>query len=269
MRSLVRPFLARTLRLVLTCSMLSAPFASTANSRFISPDDWDPTKEGVGTNRYAYAQNDPINKSDPNGHQGIGHNGGPRLDPLDPDGDGDIEGFDRYPGVPDRMIPEVDPLGASLIGGGILGLGLLGAALSNPADALTKTQQDVIQGIENRIANTLNEKHYDAVRAELEGNVVATKPNGTPYDHITEVREARAGQIDAAKNIQTALGSPSLNPAARETLEQALSKASKSIDEATKALKGENTQTTHDKSSTRGDDKSSSESSSKSDKEYP
>ena len=24
--------------------------------------------EGVGTNRYAYAQNDPVNKSDPNGH---------------------------------------------------------------------------------------------------------------------------------------------------------------------------------------------------------
>lgn len=36
--------------------------------RFISPDDWDPTKPGVGTNRYAYAQNDPVNKSDPNGH---------------------------------------------------------------------------------------------------------------------------------------------------------------------------------------------------------
>jgi RHS repeat-associated protein len=36
--------------------------------RFISPDDWDPTLPGVGTNRYAYAGNDPINKSDPNGH---------------------------------------------------------------------------------------------------------------------------------------------------------------------------------------------------------
>ncbi|MER8615174.1 polymorphic toxin type 24 domain-containing protein, partial [Mesorhizobium sp. M1136] len=34
----------------------------------ISPDDWDPTKEGVGTNRYAYAQNDPVNKTDNNGH---------------------------------------------------------------------------------------------------------------------------------------------------------------------------------------------------------
>jgi hypothetical protein len=36
--------------------------------RFISPDDWDPTLPGVGTNRYAYAANDPVNKADPNGH---------------------------------------------------------------------------------------------------------------------------------------------------------------------------------------------------------
>lgn len=28
----------------------------------------DPTIAGVGTNRYAYADVDPINKSDPNGH---------------------------------------------------------------------------------------------------------------------------------------------------------------------------------------------------------
>jgi RHS repeat-associated protein len=36
--------------------------------RFISPDDWDPTLAGVGTNRYAYAGNDPVNKADANGH---------------------------------------------------------------------------------------------------------------------------------------------------------------------------------------------------------
>ena len=37
-------------------------------ARFLSPDTADPTLPGVGTNRYAYAQNDPINRSDPNGH---------------------------------------------------------------------------------------------------------------------------------------------------------------------------------------------------------
>jgi len=35
---------------------------------FISPDDWDPTIAGVGTNRYAYAEGDPVNNSDSNGH---------------------------------------------------------------------------------------------------------------------------------------------------------------------------------------------------------
>jgi hypothetical protein len=61
-------FLTRVLSLLLICSMLSVPFGSAANARFISPDTMDPTIEGVGTNRYAYAGNDPVNKSDPNGH---------------------------------------------------------------------------------------------------------------------------------------------------------------------------------------------------------
>ncbi len=36
--------------------------------RFLNPDTLDPTVPGVGTNRYAYAFNDPINGSDPSGH---------------------------------------------------------------------------------------------------------------------------------------------------------------------------------------------------------
>jgi Spy/CpxP family protein refolding chaperone len=36
--------------------------------RFLSPDTWDPILAGVDFNRYAYAGNDPINMSDPNGH---------------------------------------------------------------------------------------------------------------------------------------------------------------------------------------------------------
>ncbi len=47
---------------------LNARYLDPKLGRFISPDDWDPTLEGVGTNRYAYAENDPVNKSDPNGH---------------------------------------------------------------------------------------------------------------------------------------------------------------------------------------------------------
>ncbi len=53
-------------------------------ARFVTPDDWDPIDEkaaskgspigvlasAVGTNRYAYAANNPVNLSDPNGHLG-------------------------------------------------------------------------------------------------------------------------------------------------------------------------------------------------------
>lgn len=47
---------------------LHARYCDAALGRFLSPDWWDPTQAGVGTNRYAYSANDPINKSDPNGH---------------------------------------------------------------------------------------------------------------------------------------------------------------------------------------------------------
>ena len=47
---------------------LNFRYYDPALGRFISPDDWDPTLPGVGTNRYADAGNDPVNKSDPNGH---------------------------------------------------------------------------------------------------------------------------------------------------------------------------------------------------------
>lgn len=47
---------------------LNARYYDPEIGRFISADTWDPLLEGVGTNRYAYADNDPINKSDPNGH---------------------------------------------------------------------------------------------------------------------------------------------------------------------------------------------------------
>ena len=62
---------------------LNARWYDPVLARFVTPDDWDPidTKaasqgapagvlaSAVGTNRYAYAANDPINKSDPNGHR--------------------------------------------------------------------------------------------------------------------------------------------------------------------------------------------------------
>ncbi|MCJ9670259.1 MULTISPECIES: RHS repeat-associated core domain-containing protein [unclassified Neorhizobium] len=64
----MKVILQRLLSLLLACSIVLGFFGSAANARFISPDPMDPTMLGVGTNRYAYSENDPINKSDPNGH---------------------------------------------------------------------------------------------------------------------------------------------------------------------------------------------------------
>ncbi|MER9614276.1 RHS repeat-associated core domain-containing protein [Mesorhizobium sp. M0207] len=77
---------------------LNARYMDPLLGRFISPDDWDPTLPGVGTNRYAYAQNDPVNKADNNGHtlraddddkEGGGTNNGSSDDESGPQATGD------------------------------------------------------------------------------------------------------------------------------------------------------------------------------------
>lgn len=51
---------------------LNARYYDPLLARFISPDWFDPWQPGVGTNRYSYSENDPVNKSDPSGHQAEG-----------------------------------------------------------------------------------------------------------------------------------------------------------------------------------------------------
>lgn len=55
-------------RFIFIVSLAIGPLVEPSFARFISPDPMDPTLQGVGTNRYAYSENDPINKSDPSGH---------------------------------------------------------------------------------------------------------------------------------------------------------------------------------------------------------
>ncbi|MBL4543637.1 MAG: hypothetical protein JKP98_16450 [Rhodobacteraceae bacterium] len=47
---------------------LALLLALPAQARFIQPDWLDPNQPGVGTNRYAYSFNDPVNLSDPGGN---------------------------------------------------------------------------------------------------------------------------------------------------------------------------------------------------------
>ena len=44
---------------------LNARYYDPKLAMFIQPDWWEVTKEGVGTNRYSYSFNDPVNGRDP------------------------------------------------------------------------------------------------------------------------------------------------------------------------------------------------------------
>jgi RHS repeat-associated protein len=119
---------------------LNARYYDPTIGRFLSPDWWDPNIAGVGTNRYAYSDNDPVNKSDENGHQsdpeggrGIGDNSGDKNakaelgnDKSKTDGDkakpsdkpktGDTPQTKAQPSAPTKA-----GSGSPKIGGGILG----------------------------------------------------------------------------------------------------------------------------------------------------
>jgi 5-methylcytosine-specific restriction endonuclease McrA len=60
--------LTRILMIAIAAMMLCLCLAAPSHARFLQPDNWDPWLEGVDINRYAYGNSDPINRSDPNGH---------------------------------------------------------------------------------------------------------------------------------------------------------------------------------------------------------
>jgi len=63
---------------------LNARYYDPVLARFISPDSLDPILPGVGTNRYAYALNDPVNGRDPTGRNRDDHTDyGAGSDPND------------------------------------------------------------------------------------------------------------------------------------------------------------------------------------------
>ena len=75
--------------------------ATQAQAIFTSPDPLDPTIPGVGTNRYSYSFNDPINGRDPSGYCEESHGCEGEWGPLEgepsevqtPDGLQDVSNF--------------------------------------------------------------------------------------------------------------------------------------------------------------------------------
>jgi RHS repeat-associated protein len=81
-----------------------------------------------------------------------------------------------------------------------------------------------------RFKEHLTDRDLDAARRELLGEVVARKPDGTPWDHATEVRQSQQGLQNRIEAIKRRLGYPRLPEAERTPLLEELHEASKLLD---------------------------------------
>lgn len=82
----------------------------------------------------------------------------------------------------------------------------------------------------DRIKEHLTDRDLDAARRELNGETVATKPDGTPWDHVDEVQNAQRGLVNRIAQINRQLGDSRLSAAGRAALTGELSEASKLLD---------------------------------------
>lgn len=82
----------------------------------------------------------------------------------------------------------------------------------------------------DRLKEHLTEKDLDAARRELKGEVVARKSDGTPWDHVNEVRDAQQGLRNQIIKLQRMVNDTRISPEARAEAQRELSEASKLYD---------------------------------------
>ncbi|WP_255788847.1 polymorphic toxin type 28 domain-containing protein [Mycobacteroides abscessus] len=76
----------------------------------------------------------------------------------------------------------------------------------------------------------LTDKDLDAARRELNGEVVARKPDGTPWDHVQEVRDAQLGLVNRIEQLKRILGDSRTSGDAASAAQSELSEASRLLD---------------------------------------
>jgi RHS repeat-associated protein len=143
---------------------LHARYYDPVTGRFLSPDTWDPILAGVDTNRYAYAGNDPINFSDPNGHA-IADD----FDPLDGLSDSERRGYNtrmesawsRDPDIQARNWNDVEQQAGIAID--------IASAIPGPVGGAIKTG-----GLLKASWRTLNKLGY--VKHHIDPNALANHP---------------------------------------------------------------------------------------------
>lgn len=82
----------------------------------------------------------------------------------------------------------------------------------------------------DRLKEQLDDPALDAARRERMGEVVARKPSGEPYDHVTKVQQGQRGLVNRIKEIKQQLSDSRLSGTDRTALESELSEASRLLD---------------------------------------
>ncbi|EMD23487.1 hypothetical protein B0293_01035 [Amycolatopsis azurea DSM 43854] len=82
----------------------------------------------------------------------------------------------------------------------------------------------------DRMKEHLTEKDLDGAKRELNGEVVARKSSGQPWDHVDEVSNAQKGLVNQINRLKRQLGDSRLSAEDRPGIEAELSEASKILD---------------------------------------
>lgn len=115
------------------------------------------------------------------------------------------------------------------IAGGLFAAGVIlpGSEYSQVDDAVEQVAQRTPT---DRLKEHLTTRDLDAARREITGEVVARRPDGTPFDHMQEVRDAQQGLLHRIQHINRRLGHPDILEAERSALQRELSEASRLLD---------------------------------------
>jgi putative RNase toxin 28 of polymorphic toxin system len=132
-------------------------------------------------------------------------------------------------------------VGALVVGGGLVEM-----SQSKPQDSSQSKPESVPTAVDtgarctpqttfdpDPLANyrkDLDTATLDAARRELRGEVVARKPDGTPFDHVGKVKDVQKGLKNTIARMQARLRQPSCSPAHRAEAERILSEASRLLD---------------------------------------
>ena len=162
------------------------------------------------------------------GISGVGEGGGLALDAT---------GVGAIAGVPLNIVSAAGlAAGATAAGAGALSLANH-AANENRVEPLESRAEEPSPGSQgqsgtktDRLKEHLTDRDLDAARRELDGEVVATKSGGQPWDHVGEVRDAQRGLVNRIEQLKRTLGDSRLSEGAKADAQSELSEASRLLD---------------------------------------